>query len=279
MDLRGDILKDIDFKNIFKLCKFNLITTRKTIIGWTIAIFSIMTLYMILFPSIQDLATAKINAMPQELLQLVGMEDLTDMSNYINYYSMIYSLILVAVSIFAATFSASLILKEEKTKSIEFLYSLAVSKVEIYISKYLTATIAIAVVLTFAVLSVIGCGFVGGGETFDLLDIITSAKIVSFPPLFFGAIALMLAGVNPRIGTGAVASSVVLVSYMLGYLGELLQNDGEFLLYFSPFITLNVQDAIALDDRLIISVCIYLVIYISALVSGCLFYKKRDLQI
>ncbi len=272
-------MKTIDFKNIYKLCRFNLLTTRKTIIGWTVAIFSIMTLYMILFPSIQDIATVKFEAMPDAFMQFVGMEDLTDMSDYINYYGIIYSLILVAVSIFAATFSAGLISREEKSKSIEFLNALAVSRLEIYISKYLTSTIAIAIVLTSAVISVIACGFIGGGETFVLSDIITSAKIVSFPPLFFGAIALMIAGISAKIGTGATAAAVVLVSYMVGYLGQLLEKDGEILLYFSPFITLNVQDAIALSDRLLVSVSIYVIIYIVVLFVGGICYNRRDLQI
>ncbi len=272
-------MKTIELKNIFRLCSFNLMTTKKAIIGWSIAIFSIMTLYMILFPSIQDLAQTKFDVMPEELMQFVGMENMSDMSNYVTYFGMIYNIVLVAVSIFSATFSAKLISKEEKTKSIEFLNSLAVSRLEIYISKYFTALLAVAVVLSGAIISTIACGFIGGGESFVLSDIIAAAKITSFSAILFGGIGLMLAGISSKIGTGSVVASVVLVSYMLGYLGEILGEKGEFLLNFSPFITLNVSQVIEFSDKTMISLIVYIFLYIIALFIGGIVYNKRDLQI
>ncbi len=272
-------MKTVELKNIFKLCSFNLITTKKAIIGWSVAIFSIMTLYMILFPSIQDLAQAKFDAMPKELMQLVGMEDMSDMSNYVTYFGMIYNLILVAVSIFSATFSAGLITKEEKTKSIEFLNSLAVSRLEIYISKYLTSLIAVIIVLAGAIISVIACGFIGGGESFILADIIASAKITSFSALLFGGIGLMFAGISTKLGTGSVVASVVLASYMLGYLGELLGDKAEWLMYFSPFVMLNVGEVVEFSDKTLFNLIAYIFVYITALIVGGAIYKRRDLYI
>ncbi len=272
-------MKNIAFANILKLCRFNLLTTRKTIMGWSVAIFGIMTLYMALFSSIQELALAKFEVMPQELLQFVGMEDMADMSNYTTYYGTIFGLIMVAVSIFSATFSAGLIIKEEKSKSIEFLNSLAVSRTEIYISKYITSTIAVAIVLTCAILSAIICGAIGAGETFDLLAIIGSGKITCFTALIFGAVGFKIAGINANLGTGAVASGIVLVSYMLGYLGQLLGEDGEILHYFSPFIMFSVDNAIELNEKTAITLAVYLVVYILSLVAGCVGYNKRDFKI
>ncbi len=272
-------MKNIDFKNVVRLCSFNLMTQRKVIIGWSIAIFSIMTLYMILFPSIQDLAQAKFDAMPQELMQFVGMENMSDMSNYITYFGMIYNLILVAVSIFAATFSAGLITKEEKTKSIEFLNSLAVSRLEIYISKYFTSLTAVAIVLTGAIISTIACGVIGGGESFVITDIIAAAKITSFSAILFSGIGFMLSGLSAKLGTGSVVSSVVLASYMLGYLGELLADKAEWLTYFSPFIMLNVTEVIEISEKTMFTLIVYIIVYIAALIVGGAVYKKRDLQI
>ncbi|MFI3283676.1 MAG: hypothetical protein R3Y57_01200 [Erysipelotrichaceae bacterium] len=272
-------MNKISAKNIAKLTKFNLFTTRKVIIGWTVCLFAIMSLYMILFPTVQDIAQVKFELMPTELLQFVGMEDLSDMSNYMNYYGIIYGIILIAISIFATTYSSGLIIKEEKTKSIEFLNSLFVSKTEIFIAKYFTSTIAIALVATACILSVIGCGLINGGETFSLVDVFYSAKITSFTPLLFGVIALMLSGISYRYGTPAISSMVVVTSYMLGYLGQLLGDKAEWLLYFSPFITLSVEKAIALSNETMIMIGVYLFIYLSSIIIGCIAYQKRDLVI
>ncbi len=272
-------MKNVQLKNIGRLFAFNMYTAKKAIIGWTIVIFSFMTLYMILFPSVQDLAQVKVEAMPKELLQFMGMDSMADLGNFSSYFSTIFGIVLIAVSIFAATFSASLIVKEEKTKSIEFLNSLAVSRTEIYISKYLVATVAVTIVLAGAMITTMLCGTINGGDTFVMADIIASAKITSFTALLFSGISLMLAGISPKIGTGAVCSSVVLASYMLGYLGELLSDDVEFLLYFSPFITISAQKAIALADETFIALAIYVTVYVVAVVIGGIAYNKRDFKI
>ncbi len=272
-------MKKIDTKNIFMLCRFNVLITKKSIIGWSIAIFSFMTLYMILFPSIQDLAQAKFDAMPQELMQFFGMANMSIMSNYVTYFGMIFNLILIAVAIFAATFSARLITKEEKTKSIEFLNSLAVSRLEIYISKYVTSLIAVIIVLIGAILSAIVCGFIGGGESFILADIIAAAKISSFSAFLFGAIGLMFAGISTKIGSGSVTAAVVLASYMLGYLGELLGEKADWLMYFSPFVMLNVQEVLAFSDKTMVILIVYIIIYIAALIVGGKVYCRRDLEL
>ncbi len=266
-------------KQILKLCKFNLLVKRKAIMGWSLCIFSVMTLYMVFFPSIQDVASIKFEVMPQEVLQFVGMEDLTSLDNYTNYFGTIYALVLVAVSIFSATFSAGLITKAEQDKSIEFMNSLPVTRTELFIAKYLTSTIAVGLVLTCAILAVIGCGFLVGGESFSLMDVVACAKITSFSALLFGAIALSLAGVSSKVGTAATASGVVLAAYMLGYLGQLLGEDGELLKYFSPFLTLSVEQVLENSSELYIGLGIYFFLYLLALIIGGVLYNRRDLKI
>ena len=272
-------MKNLSFKNIFQLFLFNFRICRKKIIGWSIAIFSIMFLYMILFPYVQDIAEVKFDALPKEMLQFMGMQNLNEMSNYNTYYGMLINMILVAVAIFSATFSAALIVKEEKTKSIEFLNALAVSRVEIFISKYCVSLIASSLILMTAVISTIICGFAVGGETFELMDIITTIKISGFGALFFGGIAFMLSGISVKLGTGGIVSGVILISYLLGFLGEILGEKGEFLISFSPFISFNYENALMLSDKLILTLGIYYLIYIVSLFLGGYFYNKRDLSI
>ncbi len=151
---------------LLELVKFNLSVNKKQIIGWCIALFSFMFLYMILFPSVKDMAQVKLDAMPQELLQFVGISDMADMGNYVIYFGMIYNLILVAMSIFAVIFTSNLLYNEEKTKTIEFMYSLEVNKYEIYFSKLITSYLAIMLVVIATCSSAIICGYIGGGETF-----------------------------------------------------------------------------------------------------------------
>lgn len=266
-------------KNIIKLTKFNLYLSRKDIIGWTIAIAAIMILYMILFPSIKDIAQAELEAMPQEILQFMGMEKTTELADYTSYYGMIYGIILIPISIFAATFSAKQINKEEKTKSIEFLNGLAVSRKQIYISKYITSIIAIAIIVVIANLSTIICGNINGGETFKLDKILEAIKLTSFIPIFYGGIAFFLASFSSKTGSGAVASSVVVVTYLTGYLGELLSDKAEFLKNISPFISFGFKNSLDITSQVMNMFWIYLGIYIITVICGKNIYQKRDFKI
>ncbi len=266
-------------KNVLKLSKFNLFTTRKTIFWWCVFLFLIMTMYMMLFPSMQDMAEVKMDAMPKELLQFVGMEDMTDLGNHTTYFGMIYGFILIAISVFAATFSVGLLVNEENSKSIEFLNSLSVSRSEIYLSKYLTATLGILTVLLSANVATIFCGFINGGDTFEVLDIIFASSISSFVPFMFSSIGFLIAGLSSKFGTPSLASGVIILSYMTGYLGELLGDKADFLQYFSPFIILSVENTLAFEDSLIMPLLVYLVLYVGALFVGCKGYNRRDLKI
>ena len=58
-------------KNIKTLSLFQLKIKRKQIIIWTLVLSAIMFMYMVLFPSLQDLASIKLESLPKEFLQLL----------------------------------------------------------------------------------------------------------------------------------------------------------------------------------------------------------------
>lgn len=272
-------MRNISLKSSLKLMTFDLKNNKSKIIGWSVAIFSIMFLYMILFPSMKDMAQMKMEAMPEELLKFSKMSDISQIGNFITYFSMIYNMILIAISIFAATFSANLIASEEKSKSIEFLYSLNVSRFEIYISKLLTAFIAVLIVVCSGAFSTLICGFGNGGETFVLVDFLQIVKISSFTAFFFISVSFLIAGITTRIGVSVISSMVVLVCYLLGYLGVLLEDKAKWLLYLSPFEVFSPNNALELSSQTIISLVIYLLLTILFVVCGAAFYNKRDFTI
>ena len=271
-------MSNFDTKNVIKLTKFELNLHKKIIIGWSIALFSLMFLYMILFGSMQEMAQVKMEAMPEELLQFVGMSSFDDMSNYISYFGMIFNLVLIAISIFAATFGANLLFKEEKSKSIEFLYSLEVSRSEIYFSKLITGFIGLMAVIIATSIAATICGFIAG-ETFILMDFIAIIKLSSFTPFFFLGVAFMFSGISNKISSAMISSVTVLGCYMLGYLGNLLGDKATWLRYLSPFESFSPTNAIALEGKTMITMGIYFVILVLFVIVGHGVYRKRDLNV
>lgn len=263
--------------NVIKLTKFQLNNRKSYILGWAIGVFAMMFLYMILFESMKDLGQAKFDAMPKEILEFMGVESMAVMTNWISYYGMIFSLFTLVVSFFGATFAGSLLYNEEKTKSIEFLNALPVSRLEIFFSKILTSFVAVVIVSLAMDSSALICGLLNGGPTFVATDALTIMKITGFVPFFFTAIALFVGGLTARVATGLVASGAVITFYMLGYLGSLLEND--IMTNVSPFKVFEAANALNLSGDVFLLFGVFLVTMFTIVFLGGFVYNKRDFNI
>lgn len=201
------------------------------------------------------------------------------MGNYITYFGMIFGIILIAVSVFASLFSSRILLDEEKGKSIEFLAAREVNRTEIYLAKYITAFIAVLLVVCFSSVAALICGLIGGGDTFDFIEYVRIIKISSITPFFFLTLSISLAGASFKFGNAMVSGLILMSSYMLGYLSKLLGENGEWLKYFSTFELFSSSKVVELERETIVWYGVYFIISVILVVVGGYFYNKRDYKI
>lgn len=272
-------MNKFSMKTTLTLAGFQLKNSKKAIVGWAIAMIGIMSLYMFLFPAMKDIAAIKMEAMPEQLMAAFGMEDFSNMDNYIGYFGMIYNIMLIPLSIFGAIFGAGLIYKDEKNKTIEFLNSMPVKRSEIYLANIITAFIGLTIVIMGAVIIVGIAGFTVGGSTFDLMNYITISKVSSITPYFFMLVAIGIAGMTAKINVPVISSMVVLALYMLGYLGKLLEEKIAHLSWLSPFEVFLPAKAVDLDKDIMLAMAIYLGIGLIFAILGKIIYNKRDLKL
>ncbi len=271
-------MKKISINSALSVTALSLKNNLKLLMGWGIGSFAVMFLYMILFPSVQDMAKVKMEAMPEELLEFMGMSSFSDMGNFVSYLGIIFGIVILVISVFASVYAGGLINKEEKQKTIEFLYGLSVSRDEIYLGKCIAAYAGVMAVLLMAAISSLICGFINGGETFVLMDAIQIFKITGFSAFIFTGVSLFVAGLTAKVSAGAVSSAVVFVCYVLGYLGTLLGEKAQWLKYISPFETLSSTEALA-GENILIKLLIYFIIAAVLTAIGGVFYKKRDFSV
>lgn len=258
------------------LLLFSLKTKAKTIVLWCIGLFCIMFLYMILFPSMKEMAQMKFDSMPKELMQFMGMDSMQDMGNYMHYFGMIFQIWLIVISFFAASFSGGLIAQEEKRKTIEYLYAMPISRLDIYFSKAATAFLAVIAVVACTGISAAICGITVGGETYQPSELLLIVKLSGFIPFFFLAAAFLLCGISSSFGASA-ANGCVLILYLLGYLGAILEKDGEWLTYFSPFECFSPQKILSADWSAP-ALAIYIALFFVLIAAGAYFYHRRDFR-
>ena len=268
-------MNSMSMKSIGRLIGFGLKTNRKKILGWCIAVFLITLIYMTLFPYVKDMAQMKFDTMPKEVMQLMGIEDMSYIGDYSSYFGTIYNLLLIAISVFMATFSVGLIVNEERNKTIEFLYSLEISRSEIFISKLIVSFIALFFVELVVVIPAVACGIFMGGDGFELLGFLQAFKIASFTPFVFMSIGFLLGGISSK-NSGGISAMFVVVTYFIGYLSAILEDKAKWLAYFSPLQLFSSNNAMNPDNKLYIELGVYFAISIVCLVIGGLAYKKRD---
>ncbi len=262
--------------NLWRLTRFHLSNHKKTIIAWTLTIFLIMSMYMGLYDTMKEMTQMKMEQMPSQFTDFFNMEDFSAMGSYIGFFGLIYNFILIPITIFAVTFTARIIIGEEKSKSIEFLYSMPFSRVEIFLSKILTSFLALSIVVLAGAISAIGWGSFHEGSSLDFLELSQIIKFSSLTPYFFAALTVFMAGISGKITSGATGSLVVIASYFLGYLGKLLGEKGEWLLYLSPFELFESSKVQILSSETLIHLGIFFAIMVVFYGAGTYAYSRRD---
>ncbi|PID82542.1 MAG: hypothetical protein CSB16_00860 [Clostridiales bacterium] len=271
-------MNKLSFKNVFKLIGFDLRVNKKFILAWIIVIFAIMLMYMSLYGAMKDIAKFKMEQMPEQLMDFFNMKDFSEMGTYNGYFALIYNIVMIPITIFAVIFTAKLITAEEKSKSIEFLYSMPFSRVEIFVSKILTSIIAINVVLIFGAVPTVVFGYVHEGSALDILELSSVIKVTSFTSYFFASLTALLTGISGKT-TGGTASIFVIVSYFLGYLGKLLSGKADWLLYLSPFELFETSKSMTLSNETLVNLGVYFVVLLVFYVVGTYLYRKRDFSL
>lgn len=242
---------------------------RKTIFYWSVIIFGIMFLYMVLFPYVRDIAEVKFDLMPTEFLELFGMSSISSMGNYNSYFEVIYGIVIIAVSFFSISFSNNLIADEEEKGTICFLINQNVTRKNIYTSKFILAIVSSLFISLLAVFSGVICGLLAG-STFIFSEVVLIGLTSLIIPMIFTSFSFLVNGLSFKKKNLSIV--IFFVIYMIGYLGTLI--DSVFLKNVSPFNTLKY----GADSVLVFTVFYILIIIIFSLL-GLEFYKKRDLEV
>lgn len=271
-------MSKIEFKNIWNITLFDIKCNLKYLLSWTLGLTTFVAIYMLFFPYVEEIGMAKLEVLPEEMLQLFNINDINEMSNYTSYFVMIYSLAMLVTSIFAVNLASTLLVKPEKDKTIEYLYSLTISRSEIYLSKLLTTSIWITIALYGMGFSGIICGALFNYDTYSFTDILLIIKYSAIIPYLFAFITICLGSIKTDLGSTSFGSFIIFVVYLIGYLGTLVGEKFVLLTYVSPFVTACSSDILSIDTNSVIAIAIYYFIAIFSLFIGYTFYKKRDIQ-
>ncbi|SHH73310.1 ABC transporter permease subunit [Clostridium grantii] len=262
------------------IIKRELKANMKSLIIWSACIILIFVMMMSEFsayynnPAMADI----LDSMPEAMLKAFSMNgaNLTTVSGFVSIANIYFYIML---GIYAVLLGSSIISKEERDKTVEFLFALPISR-----KKVITSKLIAAVINCFILLSVTGItGIVAtmkyqpSKEFFKFWALSIAAIFII--QIVFLSIGMLIASLLKRYKkAGAVSISILLVTYLLSILIG-LSDKIEFMKYFTPFKYFEPLYLLNEEKLQGVYIIISLGIIVVSIIGTFIFYPKRDLHI
>lgn len=252
----------------------------KSLLIWSGSVIAVIFMMMSEFSAYYDNPEMAdiLDSMPESMLEAFGIAsaNLTTLSGFFSIASIYFAIML---GIHAALLGSSIISKEERDKTVEFLLTLPVSRKEVITGKAIAA-----VILSIILLGVTGVASIASSMPYEpdqsFLEFLGLLMIAIFIiQMIFLSIGMLLASIIKRYKkSGAISISLLLGTYILSVLVS-LSDKIEFLKYATPF--KYFEASYLVNERHLegIYIVISLGIIVVSIVGTYVFYPKRDLHI
>lgn len=108
----------------------------KSLLVWSGVVALVLGMFMAFFPSMQssgmqDLVNTKMNALPKEMMNVLHISSMADLTKIDAYFAYVFQYIFIAACVYAAMIGAQALVKEETDGTIEFLYAQPITRSEL----------------------------------------------------------------------------------------------------------------------------------------------------
>lgn len=262
------------------IVKRELRSNLKSMIIWSVAIALLVSVWMIEYksfagnPAMDDFLVS----MPQGMLAALGMQDFT-LGNLNGYIGSISLYLYLLLGMQAILLGSSIISKEERDRTAEYLFTLPISRSKVIVGKTISAIINLAILNIITLISMIlsTMSYDKGEDYYSFIGIIfVSIFIIQ---MIFLSIGMFVSSVNKRHKKSTnISVAILMITFLISSLINMVDSV-DFLKYITPFKyfdTSYILNEMRLEP-------IYIVISILIIVAGIggtlIFYPKRDLHI
>ncbi len=216
--------------------------------------------------------------LPKSILAIFGMSGL-DVTTLTGYFGVLYLYIAIMVAIHAGLLGSTIIAKEERDRTSEFLYPKPVTRTRVLTAKLTAAVVNILTI--FAVSTATSLWIVsfynkGGGLNNQIMSMMWGILLFQLLAFSFGAV---FAGLfkNPKLSASAV-TTVIMTSYLVSVSVD-LNEKLNFLKHLTPFQYFSAPKIIAEGHLDLPYVILAMGVSAVLIVLTYIFYNKRDLNV
>lgn len=250
----------------------------KSILIWSTSMTLLAVLYIFIFKGLGteiESFKAFLDNMPDAIKK--GFNILIDsISTLEGFYSFVFSFVTLCGAIQAMNLGLSMLSKEVRDKTADFLMTKPVSRVSIMTSKLMAVFFALVLTNIVYISLTILAAVVVVGE-FDIKVFFMISLTLFFLQLIFMAIGLVISVLNRKIKSViSVSLSMVFGFYVVGSLGSIIGE--EKVRYFSPFRYFDTAYIIKNGTYEANFVVIGLLLFFAATGISYLIYVKKDIH-
>ncbi|MEI6132837.1 MAG: ABC transporter permease subunit [Bacillota bacterium] len=252
---------------------------RKTLIIWTLTISGIMIMYISFFPAFSqniDAAKQLITNIPPIAKLMLGLQ-LESFKNINSYYSFVFSIVQIFAGIQALNLGLSLISKEFRWKTVDFLFSRPVSRISIMTSKLTAALISITITNVFVTLVSLAMIRLTITSEYNLFSIFLISLTMFFIQLVFVSLGVAITVFFTKIKVVVLLSvGIVMGMFALNMLDKATGNAAIW--YLIPFRFFDLTQINTNKSFEPISLIWTFVVIICLIVFSYIFYKRKDIH-
>jgi len=253
---------------------------RKNLVIWTVIVIVFTVIVMSIFPYMKNMGdemAKMMSELPEGMTKAMGLNDQT-FNSILGMYNTYYGVyIVVLLSIYTASTGATIISKEEKNKTAEFLLTKPISRKSIYNTKLLT--LFTLTLIAYLVQTIVAFAFVitlGGDDV--KWSVFTTMHTHGFILiLFFTCIGVLLSMlINPKKNFMGITVGIVFGSYFLSTISKVADNIS-WLGHISPFHYLGFEVADPNYGINFLTIGVFIFINVLLLILSYKLYEKKDI--
>lgn len=244
---------------------------------WVVALCGIVLMYISLYPTFSsdaDLTRKLFDNFPPAFRAAFGI-DVEAMLSFLGFFAFTFTNLTLFASIHAMHTGVSILSRESRSKTTDFLFSKPRSRTNIFMQKYVAGIVV--VLITWVIVTVAAFSFAkafGAGD-FDLGRFAQLMGALLMLQLWFFACGMLAAQLRPRLkSTIPITLAVTFGFFMLSTLGAIL-GDEKFR-YVSPFKFFDYMRIVTGNGYELVYVLIVAGSFAAMLIATYMLYTKRD---
>lgn len=253
---------------------------RKSTIIWTISLVAISIIYLLLFPSFSNNIEEMKNLLkgfPEIIRGGMGIS-LDDFGDILGYYSFTFSFVILVGAIQAMNFGISIISKEVREKTADFLLTKPITRTQVLTSKILAVVTSLIITnIIYMIGAFIIVSFVKNNDySFKIFFMISITLL--FVQFIFMSLGIIISVIFTKIKSVLpISLGTVFGFYFINFLAS--TSEDKLIRYINLFNYFDTNYIIKNSSYELSFVIVSLVIIIGAITSSYIIYSKKDIHV